>query len=336
MELLSRTIRVQRDFWRDHGQRYFTVTMRPFPLERGSSFQGTGLTQSFATSVSNNAETEFDQLVYLFNHELMHNWVGQTIENEGEEAQYWFSEGFTDYYTARNIAANALGGKDWGYFIRQINETIRLLEVSPVKEAPNSEINYENFWSSHDYQKLPYQRGMLFAFCLDLQIRKGSKGHKSLDDAMRDLLGNARTPGWKLSSETFLQAVNPYLPDDLTPFFQKHIIAGQALPLGELFDQTGLAYTEEADVFDLGFSWDADRKVVTAVNSGSQADAAGVRPGDRLVSWSIYHGSMDREVELVLDREGGRLSVRFFPVKKAQVVQLLDTPANRDLLSAKP
>ena len=336
MELLTSTVGAQRDFWHDHSQRYFTVTMRPFPMERGSSFQGTGLTNSFATSLSNNAETELDQLLYLFNHELMHNWIGSTIENEAEEAQYWFSEGFTDYYTAKNIAANTIGGKDWSFYIGHINETLRLLEASPVKEAPNSEITYENFWNNPEYGKLPYRRGLLFAFCLDLQIREGSKGQKSLDDAMRDLLRNARTPGWKLNSETFVQAVNAYLPNDLTPFFQKHIIDGQALPLSDLFDRIGFAYTEEADVFDLGFSWDTDRKEVTAVDPGSQAYAAGVRAGDRLVSWSINHGQMEREVELVLDREEGQLPVRFFPVRKAQVVQLLDTPANRDLLSAKP
>lgn len=336
MELLGATIRAQRDFWQDHSQEYFTVTMRPFPMERGSSFQGTGLTNSFATSVSNNRETEIDQLLYLFNHELMHNWIGQTIENEAEEAQYWFSEGFTDYYTSKNIALNGIGGKDWGYLIGNVNEALRLLGASPVREAPNSEITYENFWNSREYEKLPYRRGMLFAFYLDLQIRADSNGQRSLDDAMRNLLQSSRTPGWKLNSETFLDAVNACLPNDLTPFFQKHIIRGQGLPWRVLLDGLGIGYTEQADLFDLGFSWDEARKEVTSVDSGSQAHRAGVRPGDRLVNWSFYHGQTEREVELVLEREGKQMPVRYFPVRKSQVVQLLDTPANRKLLSGKP
>ena len=76
MELLTETVLAQRDFWMDHTQPYFTVTMRSYPQEHGTSFNGTGLTNSFATSISNNDETEIDQLAYLFNHELMHNWIG--------------------------------------------------------------------------------------------------------------------------------------------------------------------------------------------------------------------------------------------------------------------
>ena len=332
MDLLSETVRAQRQFWKDHSQPYFTVTMRPFPQDRGSSFQGTGLTNSFATSVSNNAETELDQMGYLFNHELMHNWIGHTIENENEEEQYWFSEGFTEYYTHKNIASQRIGGKDWGYFIGQINEGIRLLEASPVKGAPNSEITYENFWKDPEYGKLPYRRGMLFAFYLDLQLQAVSGGKYSLDDVMRDLLRASRESGQKLTHAHFLKTVGAYLPEDLTPFFNQHILHGEALPLEELFGQLGFEFQEEADLFDLGFRFSPERTDVTAVDPGSEAYRAGVRDGDRVVSRNIYLGNTRKEVELVLERGGRRIPVAYYPVKKAPVVQLLDTEANRGKL----
>ncbi|MDG1571967.1 hypothetical protein OZ410_06540 [Robiginitalea sp. M366] len=329
MEVLSQTVRAQRRFWGDHSQRYFTVTMRPYPLDRGSSFQGTGLTNSFATSVSNNVETELDQLLYLFNHELMHNWIGHTIENEAEEAQYWFSEGFTEYYTMKNIASYGIGGKDWGCFIAYLNETIRLLETSPVREEPNSAITYENFWGNRDYEKLPYRRGMLFAFYLDQQIRAVSDKTKSLDNLMRDILQEVRQTGVRLNANLFVEKARPYLVEDLAPFFEAHIEQGVPLPLEGLLTSLGLEFTIGADVFDLGFAFDPDRSFVQSVDSASAAYATGLREGDRVVSRSIYMGSTHKEVELVVLRDGKRIPIQYFPIRRAPVLQLLDSPENQ-------
>ena len=329
IKLLSETVRAQRDFWNDHSQSYFTVTLRPFPQERGTSFQGTGLTNSFATSMSNNDETEIDQLAYLFNHELMHNWIGTAIENADEEAQYWFSEGFTEYYTSKNIASYGIGGRDWSFFIENLNENIRLLEASSVKSAPNSEINYDNFWKSQEYGKLPYRRGMLFACYLDLQLQNASGGNLSLDDLMRDLLQASRDEGKKLSHAHFLKTANTYLPEDLTPFFNRHIVNGEALPLKELFQQLDFDFQEGADLFDLGFDFSSGYTEVEAVDPASEAFRAGVREGDRVISRNIYLGNTQKQVELVLEREGERLPVAYYPLKKSSLVQLVDNEANR-------
>ena len=190
-QVLEQTLTCQRNFWNDHSQNYFTVTMQPFPQENGSSFQGTGLTNSFATSVSNNDQTELGQMVYLFNHELMHNWIGHTIHNDNEEEQYWFSEGFTEYYTFKNIAKNKINGLDGTFFIDEFNRTIRDLYASSVTEAPNSEINYDNFWTNYEYSKLPYWRGAIFAFYLDQKIQQMSEGKQSLDDVMYQVYTDA-------------------------------------------------------------------------------------------------------------------------------------------------
>ncbi|UCE69567.1 MAG: hypothetical protein JSW57_01250 [Flavobacteriaceae bacterium] len=329
MGLLRETVLAQRDFWQDHSQPYFTVTMVPFPQERGSSFQGTGLTNSFATSMSNNEETDIDQLAYLFNHELMHNWIGFTIKNEAEEAQYWFSEGFTEYYTAKNIATYGIGGRDWGFFISNLNETIRLLQASSVKDAPNSEINYDNFWKNQEYGKLPYQRGMLFACYLDLQLQAVSEGKHSLDDVMRDLFRASLEEGKKLSHAHFLKTVNAYHPEDLTPFFNRHIVNGEALPLKELFQQLGYDFQEGADLFDLGFDFSPEYTEVEGVDPASEAFRAGVRAGDRVISRSVYLGNTQKQVELVLERGGKQIPVSYYPIKKEPVVQLLDNEENR-------
>lgn len=333
VKILSKTIKAQRDFWKDHSQNYFTVTLRPIPQERGSSFQGTGLTNSFATSISNNKHTDIEQLVYLFNHELQHNWIGHSIENSNEEEQYWFSEGFTEYYTIKNIAKHRIHSLDGSYFIDQLNGIIKNLWASPVKEAPNSDINYENFWSDQDYSKLPYYRGALFAFYLDQLISSHSERKNSLDNLMYYLRKGAEENGEKISHSYFISATNKYLNGDISSFFQEHIEQGKELPLEEIFMNMGLEFQTTAEVFDLGFELSDDQTKVVSVDTSSEAYKAGLRPGDILGSRSIYYGNTERPVELTIGTGSDRKNIKYFAIKVARVPQLVNSSKNIALLS---
>ncbi|MDC6384923.1 hypothetical protein D2V93_14935 [Flagellimonas taeanensis] len=331
-QVLERTLTCQRNFWNDHSQEYFTVTMQPFPQETGSSFQGTGLTNSFATSISNNDFTDIEQLVYLFNHELMHNWIGHVIKNENEEEQYWFSEGFTEYYTFKNIATNKINGLTGAFYIREVNRTIRDLYASPVVEAPNAEINYDNFWGNRDYSKLPYWRGAVFAFYLDQKIRETSKGKQSLDDVMHQIYKDVKANNQKLTHAYFIKVMKEFLGDDFEAFFQKHIEEGIKVDLYGLFDELGLEYDPMNDIYELGFTFTEDRKGIQSVVEGSAAWNAGLREGDEVFSRSIWQGSIDHEVELGVKRNGKRLEFVFYPIKKAMVPQLKETESNIEKL----
>ena len=330
-DVLKQTLTIQRNFWNDHSQKYFTVTLQPFPQESGSSFQGTGLTNSFATSISNNEHTDLGQLVYLFNHELMHNWIGLTIENDNEEEQYWFSEGFTEYYTFKNIAKNNINGLGKDHFIREINRSIKSLQALPIRGAPNSEINYDNFWSNRDYQKLPYYRGSLFAFYLDSEIWKRSQGQYSLDDVMKIILKGAEEKGQKLTHDYFLAVMTPFFGEELKATFKNYILEGKALPLALIFEEMGLEFEQETDIYELGFELSEDGAQVVSVVEGSNAEQAGLRAGDALTSRSIWFGATDKQVELGLAKLPGKI-VRFYPVKRVELPTLLNSEKNRDLI----
>ncbi|WP_108422756.1 M1 family aminopeptidase [Flagellimonas amoyensis] len=331
-QVLERTLTCQRNFWNDHSQEYFTVTMQPFPQENGSSFQGTGLTNSFATSVSNNDLTDIGQMVYLFNHELMHNWIGHTITNGNEEEQYWFSEGFTEYYTFKNIAANHINGLDGRFFIDEMNRTIRDLYASSVGDVPNSEINYDHFWNNYEYSKLPYWRGTIFAFYLDQKIKQISKGQQSLDDVMHHIYRDATTKDQKLTHDYFVDLMESYWNGGFGTFFQKHIEEGQKLDLEDLFIELDLAYSTESDIYELGFEFTEDRKGIKSVIEGSKAWEAGIREGDAVFSRSIWQGNIEKEVELGVKRNGEQLHFSFYPVKKAKVPQMEVTVGNMEKL----
>ena len=332
-EILMQTLSAQRNFWNDHSQEYFTVTLRPMNIERGSSYQGTGLTNSFACQISNNENTELSQPIYLFNHELQHNWTGRTIQNENEEEQYWFSEGFTDYYTAKNISKYEIGGTEKMFFIEQLNKTIRNLYTSPVVDAPNAEINYDNFWVSLDYNNLPYYRGAVYAFILDNWIYKQTNGEQNLDNLMQGILHDAVTEGQKVSHSYWLSELEAYLGSEAGPFFENHIVKGKPFPLQQLLENFGYDFDLNSQAFDLGFEFSSDKKLVESVDESSEAYKAGLREGDQFVTYSIEYGNIDKPVSLVIKRNDQNVSLNYLAVKELPIPRILDNPDNLSKIS---
>ncbi len=334
MDILMETLKAQRRFWQDHSQEFFTVTLRPMELEKGSAFQGTGLNNSFAASISNNEYTDLKQLVYLFNHELQHNWIGQEIRNEDEEAQYWFSEGFTEYFTIKNIVGNRIAGLDESYFLQQINQTIRNLYTSPVKDVANSEINYENFWADMNYGKLPYYRGCIYAFYLDLRITELSNGQKKLDDLMRDILYDAKEDGQQLNHAYFVSQLETYLGTDGETEFEQYIEAGKPIELVPWLSSLDIDFQPVTKVYDLGFVLDDSDTQIQEVSPGSAAFMEGLRKGDKLLSRNIFYNDISKPVYLQVSRKGQLLEFEFLAVKESPVAQLLDTEKNRLMINS--
>ena len=331
ISILERTMVTQRDFYQDHSQDYFSVTMIPVEQERGSSFQGTGLTHSFALSASNNEYLEVEGLVYLLNHELQHNWIGATIKNNDEEKQYWFSEGFTDYYTLKNIASEKIHDLDGSYFISEFNEFVKALFTSPVKNLANAELDYEKFWSSPDIGKLPYRRGAVFAFYLDQKIQKETADKKCLDDVMFLLKSAAERNDQNLTHEHFIATVNKVSDYDVTEDFNRFIEQVDLIDLATLYTNLGLDFEPTSEAFDLGFTFSEDRKSVATIDEASNAYKAGMREGDLLASISHYN-SEKYPAEFTILRNGEELSVSYTPVKKAEIPSLTDSENNKKYL----
>lgn len=252
VEMVKKTIETQRNFWNDHSDTLFTIFMTPTNepwTETSKSFSlgGTAMHNSFGAFCSNNdglqlysdkGESESPSLVWLYNHELMHNWIGHTIKNKEEEQQYWFSEGFTEYYAHKNMLFNNFC--DTGQFLSVVNSVLRKHQNSPVSTAPNDSINRANFWGTRTYQKLPYNRGFLYAFFLDGMLYK--KG-KKLNDLMHQFYEKSTNDqAFRLGDSTFIEGVSYYLDSkDVNNWHQKYILDGEYIDFTG-FEGLGLDY----------------------------------------------------------------------------------------------
>lgn len=246
-EALKKTIPTQREFWKDNNFDYYTVIITPTitqndSIYKGQSITGTGVKNGFLIQSSNNHFNDFSAMKYVFNHEMMHNWIGGKIPMQHEELNYWFSEGFTDYYTYKNkLRNNDITLKEW---LDAFNtDVIKAHWENPERNKPNYIIK-DDFWKNINVEKLPYRRGAIFAFWLDNQILKKSNCTKSLDDLMRDILKICTTENRKFTDELFLETAQKYLDKDITYFFQKHIINGLDLELKneDLIDEFKIEY----------------------------------------------------------------------------------------------
>ena len=226
---VKRVISVQRAFWKDNSAGYFTVIMSPTVTAYDSTFSGqsicgTALYNGFMIQASNNPFNDFGSIKYTLNHELMHNWIGQKIRPQNEELNYWFSEGFTDYYTYKNrLRSGDLTMDQWQ---KEFNEeVIKAHFKNPQRNKPNYVVK-DNFWKGRDYEKIPYRRGAIFALWLDNQILKVSGYTQSLDDAMKDILKECTQEHKTFTNEMLLRVARRYLQRDIAYFFEKYVISG--------------------------------------------------------------------------------------------------------------
>lgn len=246
--LLQKTVAGHREFWQDFSDSIYSITFLPIDdapwteYSRSISYGGSGLTNSFMSFATNNPGMNYDNIRYIYVHELMHRWIGIKIENAREEQQYWFSEGFTEYFTLKNSLRYGL--IDVNQFVNQLNSDFMAPHYSSkVKQMPNDSLNYERFWNGgKDWEKLPYRRGCLYAFYLDNFLRERSNGRFNLDAVMREILKEVqRNPGQKLDHAFFIKILKPFAGKKGQQDFSRLIEKGKLIDFGKTKLPNGLS-----------------------------------------------------------------------------------------------
>jgi predicted metalloprotease with PDZ domain len=263
--LLQRTVEGHRSFWQDFSDTLYTVTFLPIhdapwsDTSKSVSVGGSGLTNSFMSYATNNPGVDYNLIRYIWVHELMHHWIGVKIQNAAEEKQYWFSEGFTEYFTLKNSLRYGLITP--GGFLQELNSFSAEHYSSPVRHMPNDSLDYERFWNGgKEWEKLPYRRGCLYAFYLDNLLREKSKGEKNLDQFMRVLLAHVvQQPDQKIDHAFFMKMLRAFAGKSAVKGFESYIERGQLIQ----FDKTRLPEGVEVTIKDLKKSYGPSPEVVT-------------------------------------------------------------------------
>lgn len=316
MDNLAHVIEANLEYWDASGEPYL-VTVLPLEAEPDwISIGGTNLADSFAMFITTNAE--IDTVKRILAHEHTHTWnvkrLGGPLEGETEEpAGYWFSEGFTDFLTTR---AGVRGGSftaEQG--VAQWNEFLRDYASSPVRTASNDAI-LDGFWTNPDIQRLPYLRGQVFAALADARIREETDGAQDLDDVMHAMLDSAEDGP---APSRFIEVAQAVTGVDLSHLHQQHIMDGEMIWLPEeAFGGCGPVETQDEPVFVYGFTLGENEngeRIITAVEPGSSAEAAGFEPGMFMVQrvGGAYGDARVESVMRIRIVEGEERDIAYWP-----------------------
>jgi predicted metalloprotease with PDZ domain len=320
--LVLQVLQAEREFWSEPAHP-FLVAMSPIAgAPARQSYAGTGRADAFALWVD--PVTTLADLRWLLAHEYFHTWnpgaLGGTGDEAGEASEYWFSEGFTDYYAWKLMLAS--GQFSPVEFAAKWNQMLRAYAASPVRAAPNSRI-LADFWTSEPVQRLPYQRGAILAAVLDARARQHGS---SLDAVMRQMRRRAARPGVKLhADELFPIAYRDVVGVAVTDLIVRHMIQGEPLALApDTFGTCFRVETREAPVFERGWDSDATRKagqVIIGLSPDSAAYAAGLRDGMKIVEF-VSGRPGEAAIEYVMrvqPADGPERLVRFLPAGKARL-----------------
>lgn len=327
VQLIQSTIDQQRTFWNDFSQPTFLITVSPVQLqnENSYSYTGTGLHNSFAVNATNGALTTVENLAYLFHHELMHHWIGGTILNaEDEELSYWFSEGFTDYFTRVNMLESGVIDEA-GYL--QLTDSIFRSHYADKRMNYHNDSIRVHFWDDSYIGKLPYNRGSLFAMLLDVHIRKATDGKDNLKTVMQHLLLTAKSDpsGAKHFHRTWLEKeVKAVSGLDIAPWIDRYVIAGEPIPISLFNEALPQQLTEKrVKVFGFGFSLDKDEsgaKKILEIFPETGAATADFKVGDIIRGYDVYM-QPDSDSKVLVERDGKEIWVDFHPFEWRMVPQ---------------
>lgn len=313
----ARIAAAQRAYWSAGAEPYLVTVLPLAAPPETMSVGGTGREDAFAFFATPSAP--IDVIARTLAHEMMHSWAPGRLgglPERGEEFDYWFSEGFTDWAAWR---ANVRGGV-WSVeeFATVFNTALAAYDLSPARTAPNTRIA-EAFWTDQNMQQLPYQRGMLIASLWDYRVLAASNGAKDLDDVLaRMLRGAQRRPD--VTAVTLLGVAMRRVGGVEIGVDRTELVAeGRPVPLpADLFAPCGAIVAEQRRMWSRGFDFAATQRadwVIAGVAEGNAAWRAGLRNGMRLRAWSERSDQRDatKPVTAAVDDNGVRRDIAWTP-----------------------
>ena len=228
-------------------------------------------------------------------HEIFHAWnvkrlrPAEMVPYDYDDPQptpwLWVSEGITDYYADLSLSRGGI--IDSTQFL-----ALTAGKATTVADAPPTALEDASLstWihpiDGSGY--LYYPKGSLAGFLIDILIRDGSDNARSLDDVMRQLYQTTYKKGRGFTATDWWAAVTSAAGGrSFLDFNARYIDGREPFPYDQVLPLAGMRMATDT-VRDprLGISTTADSAgiVINGVLPGGAAQAAGLRPGDRLLA----------------------------------------------------
>ena len=193
----------------------------------------------------------------LCSHEYFHTWNIKRIKpevflpydltKETYTKQLWAFEGITSYYDELALIRSKVISVE--SYLELIGQTItRVLRGKGRFKQSIADSSFEAWTKFYKQDESApnnivsyYAKGALLALCLDLTIRKETKGEKCLDDIMRFLWNNYGKKSIGLAEGEIEKIISKISGVNLTHFFESYLYDTDELPLKELLNEVGVS-----------------------------------------------------------------------------------------------
>lgn len=203
----------------------------------------------------------------------------------------WMYEGVTEYFAGHVQVQYGLISPE--EYVGTLQEKMMTSDQFR-NDVPFTQISKETLDTYHDQYYNVYQKGALIGLCLDIKLRKLSKGKYSLRNLMLDLSQKYGKNKAFNDDELFAEITKMTYPE-IGEFFNRYVKGTEKLPLAEVFNDVGIKYTEEEhfDDYSLGLGNDyitvaqyegkSKLQITKSENSNPMGKALGFKDGDILL-----------------------------------------------------
>lgn len=307
-------------FWGDAPPSWYAVVLAPFDSGTlgGGGTAFTHLCSLYlAPGESLGPETEA-----LFAHEAFHAWNPTSLGPVPDMPPVaWFVEGVTTFY--QDLMLDRARLIDRATLLKRRNLLLREYFLSRHTTPTSSAETSVSLDDDQPRQREPYLRGAMLALWLDTNIRQQSHAARSLDDLMRSLEAEPTEP---LTNTRLFAAAARFVEPATAARFRTLVETGAEVPLlpGSLGPCIVLR-PAQTWTFDLGLPAAQLRNgaVLEGVDPVGPAFGAGVRDGQTLLGWSLWHGDPDHEVTLTI-RQGEAASTRLRYLPRGSAIAILE------------
>ncbi|CAN5479411.1 PDZ domain-containing protein [soil metagenome] len=252
-------------------------------------------------------EAGYRNFLTLVAHEFYHLWNVKRIRpdalgpfnytRENYTKLLWVAEGITSYY--ENIIVRRAGLITDKDFLAGAAKSFQQLQKTPGRKVMSAEEASFDSWIKHyrrdansiNSQVSYYDKGAIIGLLLDLEIRKLSKGTKSLDNVMRHLYDEFYKKDRNYTPRDFQKVSEQMAGVSLEGFFAKYVRGREELDYdasliaaGLRLNTTGAQKPAETAYLGADLIQEGDRLVVSRVYVGSPAYEQGLNSGDQIVA----------------------------------------------------
>ncbi len=306
-------LREERTFWQTPAPPWYAVVLAPFEMGT-SGGGGSAFTHAFSLYLAPGehfgAETES-----LFAHEAFHAWNPTSLGAVADTQRLgWFVEGFTTYYQDVMLERSRL--LDRAEYLKRLNAILRDYQISPSSTQGGAA---EVLDDDETRYREPYLRGAMIALWLNAQIELQTTGRvggrASLDDLMRALLADHALP---LTAERIFSTAGRYVDAETVRRLRGFVDEGGVVPLPASLGPCVRFEAQQVWTFALGVPTAelVRGALLHDVDPESAAYRAGLRDGQTLMAWSLWHGDPEREVVLTVQTPGNgdsMVRIRYLP-----------------------